>query len=635
MNKTDIKQFNDGNIKSLSSSLNLLAQEHFSCKVSHYESSFTLPLLKSTNLHILKSRTASKKNLSVDDAVKDTEEEEFAEHPKSTARSTSIPNKIIKKQVEDMQLVKACFCVITSFMKDSKEQLNKGQGTNLFEETIVERTKNFIHKKKWNRSHEEPNGKKKYLSVANRNRPKSAYFTADSGYESDKSNFNKTKLSSHEIDKMSVSDQVQFLITSATNFSFLRDEIYCQILKQINKNPSVRSVALGWILLSLIVVCISPSNSILSFIEEILSEFNSVGSLYCLKRLNTMLEKGERKNSPCSLELQAAKLLQDIRIPVICMDHSVRTVWINSFTTVSEICKKVSSRNRLGDIFGFAIYFSFDNKVVSLGGGDFYIMDAISQAENYASIHDVQSNWRIHFRREFFSPRDAAGIHDNYMKSWLTYSQICGGVRSGEYECSTAQDLALLLAHQYCIRNKNSDQQFIDEDKCQALCDQALPVLTQKEDRKRWLKMVVNTLEALQEKKKNEVSVVDIMEQIIRYASRAFIKNFTKSFFLTSFTIVDEKERIESPKMMKISHQKISIHGSVNGCKEEDEDSINIQLIKVKSIEKVINDEQQFLITLSNGGSCSGRSSQRDEIVYMLQRFINEIKLGLDNESVA
>lgn len=51
---------------------------------------------------------------------------------------------------------------------------------------------------------------------------------------------------------------------------------------------------------------------------------------------------------------------------------------------------------------------------------------------------------------------------------------------------------------------------------------------------------------------------------------------------------MDEKERIESPKMMKISHQKISIHGSVNGCKEEDEDSINIQLIKVKSIEKVI-----------------------------------------------
>jgi len=65
---------------------------------------------------------------------------------------------------------------------------------------------------------------------------------------------------------------VQKLIEIGINNAGIRDEIYCQVCKQLNKNPNFEHIVLGWKLMSVLVVAFPPSrdfeNYLKSFIEK-------------------------------------------------------------------------------------------------------------------------------------------------------------------------------------------------------------------------------------------------------------------------------------------------------------------------------------------------------------------------------
>ncbi|GAB0180968.1 unconventional myosin-VIIa [Grus japonensis] len=207
-------------------------------------------------------------------------------------------------------------------------------------------------------------------------------------------------------------EKLHFIIGNGILRPALRDEIYCQICKQLTQNPSKSSHARGWILMSLCVGCFAPSEKF----------------------------------------VKATKSKKPIMLPVTFMDGTTKTLLTDSATTAKELCNSLADKISLKDRFGFSLYIALFDKVSSLGSGNDHVMDAVSQCEQYAKEQGAQERnapWRLFFRKEIFTPWHNPS-EDNVATN-LIYQQIVRGVKFGEYRCDKEEDLAELASQQYYV----------------------------------------------------------------------------------------------------------------------------------------------------------------------------------------
>ncbi|KAM3619073.1 uncharacterized protein V6R79_002572 [Siganus canaliculatus] len=234
----------------------------------------------------------------------------------------------------------------------------------------------------------------------------------------------------------------------------LRDEIYCQICKQLQDNNNRNSYFRGWILLSLCLGIFPPTERFIKYLQSFIRNAPGGYASYCAERLRRTGINGVRGEPPAWLELQATKTKKPIVVSVILMDGRSVNLPVDSATNSKEICNIVSNKLKLKDTFGFSLYLMLFEKVWPLGCGREHLMDGISQCEQEVKKKGGQEQhapWRLFFRKEIFTPWHDCKEDD--LSTDLIYRQIIHGLKSGEYQSKKQEDVVQLVAKHLYIKN--------------------------------------------------------------------------------------------------------------------------------------------------------------------------------------
>ncbi|KAI0768673.1 hypothetical protein BD413DRAFT_478710 [Trametes elegans] len=110
-----------------------------------------------------------------------------------------------------------------------------------------------------------------------------------------------------------VLEDERWLLGEGLSHGELRDEIYCQVMKQLNGNPSKESTFKGWQLLCVLLVTFPPSKdfeaNLRSYIQQATNQHEGridVMAKYCLRRLAYVAKKGPRGKPPTVSEIETA-----------------------------------------------------------------------------------------------------------------------------------------------------------------------------------------------------------------------------------------------------------------------------------------------------------------------------------------
>ncbi|XP_054889758.1 unconventional myosin-VIIa-like isoform X2 [Poeciliopsis prolifica] len=234
----------------------------------------------------------------------------------------------------------------------------------------------------------------------------------------------------------------------------IRDEIYCQICKQLVNNRNRKSCMQGWALLSLCLGIFPPTSLFMECLESFLERGPYGYREYCIERLHRIVANGDRKELPCWLELKAANNKEPIDWSVTLMSGETVKVQLDSASTSAEVCQAVANKIGLKDTFGFSVYISFYEKMWSLGSyGKNHVLDAVSQCEQEMrrqGREEKDTPWSLSIRKELFSP-----WHDcdqDAVSTDLIYKQVIKGIKSGEYVSEKEDEYVQLAAMHYFVR---------------------------------------------------------------------------------------------------------------------------------------------------------------------------------------
>lgn len=181
--------------------------------------------------------------------------------------------------------------------------------------------------------------------------------------------------------------------------SGLRDEAYMQICKQTNGNPKTESTIKGWELLSFFLATFPPSKNLKSFLldhcNKAINDINTNPRVLSLAKLAvenlpTIIQLGQRKQVPSTVELQSLMESKPVPIKVSLCDASFKTLSIDPYILISEVEKMMHEKFAISYRTPFALYEQADANEERLLDPSERMLDVIAGWENKPLVEEIK-----------------------------------------------------------------------------------------------------------------------------------------------------------------------------------------------------------------------------------------------------
>jgi len=129
----------------------------------------------------------------------------------------------------------------------------------------------------------------------------------------------------------------------------LRDEIFCQLIRQTTNNPKPESQLTGWKLLSVCCTCFPPGKLLYKYLLTYL-KLNSLDSVvgptaqYCMNAIKKVKLTGNRRLAPSSLEIEAIRSLSELICRFYFLDGKAKAIGVAPPCTALDVISLLASK---------------------------------------------------------------------------------------------------------------------------------------------------------------------------------------------------------------------------------------------------------------------------------------------------
>jgi len=247
----------------------------------------------------------------------------------------------------------------------------------------------------------------------------------------------------------------------------LRDEVYCQLIKQLTENKTRISEERGWELMWLMTGSFACSTTLLKEVNTFfrIKTARQTLATECMNRLAKTIRNGQRKYPPHLVEVEAIQNKKtSIYHKVYFPDDSDQAFEVDSSTRAKDFCQSIGTRLGLKGVEGFSLFVKIADKVISVPDGDFFF-DFVRHLTEWLKktkqgpkeVANPNLTYQVFFMRKLWSTvtvgKDAAA------DCIFHYHQELPKLLRGYHKC-TKDDAVQLAALQFRVRFGEDKSQF-------------------------------------------------------------------------------------------------------------------------------------------------------------------------------